>query len=123
MGNFYFVITTFCFVAMGNGVNLTDGLDGLAGGAAAFALVAMSIVALPICSGEHTIYEWIFLIFYIPNIYVYDLFFNTCNFLMSVFGPRYSFDRPTNRNQKYVICHLILPFLLLMNANIIQKVA
>lgn len=35
---------------MGNGVNLTDGLDGLAGGAAALAFLGMSIVVLPICS-------------------------------------------------------------------------
>ena len=36
---------------MGNGVNLTDGLDGLAGGAAALAFIGMSIAVLPICSG------------------------------------------------------------------------
>lgn len=36
---------------MGNGVNLTDGLDGLAGGTAALAFIAMSIAVLPICSG------------------------------------------------------------------------
>lgn len=35
---------------MGNGVNLTDGLDGLAGGTAALAFIAMSIAVLPICS-------------------------------------------------------------------------
>lgn len=35
---------------MGNGVNLTDGLDGLAGGAAALAFIGMSIAVLPICS-------------------------------------------------------------------------
>lgn len=58
----------------------------------------------------HTIYEWIFLNFYILNIYVYALFFNSSNFHVSVFGSRYSFDNPTNRNQKYVILHHILPF-------------
>lgn len=36
---------------MGSGVDLTDGLDGLAGGTAAVAFVAMSIAVLPICSG------------------------------------------------------------------------
>ncbi|KAK4751229.1 hypothetical protein SAY87_004711 [Trapa incisa] len=35
---------------MGNGVNLTDGLDGLAGGTAALTFVAMSIAVLPICA-------------------------------------------------------------------------
>ncbi|PKI67983.1 hypothetical protein CRG98_011579 [Punica granatum] len=35
---------------MGNGVNLTDGLDGLAGGTAALAFIAMSIAVLPICA-------------------------------------------------------------------------
>lgn len=71
----------------------------------------------------HTIYEWIFLNFYILNIYVYALFFNSSNFHVSVFGSRYSFDNPTNRNQKYVILHHVLPFLLGINANIIWKVA
>ncbi|KAK1324559.1 hypothetical protein QJS10_CPA01g01660 [Acorus calamus] len=36
---------------MGNGVNLTDGLDGLAGGTAALAFIGMSIAVLPISSG------------------------------------------------------------------------
>lgn len=36
---------------MANGVNLSDGLDGLAGGTAAVAFVGMSIAVLPICSG------------------------------------------------------------------------
>lgn len=49
-GKFYLVFTTFCFAAMGNGVNLTDGLDGLAGGTAALAFIGMSIAVLPICS-------------------------------------------------------------------------
>ncbi|KAK8641999.1 hypothetical protein V6N13_011363 [Hibiscus sabdariffa] len=48
-GKFYLLLTPFCFVSMGNGVNLTDGLDGLAGGTAALALVGMSIAVLPIC--------------------------------------------------------------------------
>ncbi|XP_059438304.1 phospho-N-acetylmuramoyl-pentapeptide-transferase homolog isoform X1 [Corylus avellana] len=50
LGKFYLLLTSFCFVSMGNGVNLTDGLDGLAGGTAALAFIAMSIAVLPICS-------------------------------------------------------------------------
>ncbi|KAI3862515.1 hypothetical protein MKW92_017730, partial [Papaver armeniacum] len=48
LGKLYQVLTSFCFVSMGNGVNLTDGLDGLAGGTAALAFMGMSIVVLPI---------------------------------------------------------------------------
>ncbi|KAE8655325.1 Phospho-N-acetylmuramoyl-pentapeptide-transferase-like protein [Hibiscus syriacus] len=48
-GKFYLLLTPFCFVSMGNGVNLTDGLDGLAGGTAALAFIGMSIAVLPIC--------------------------------------------------------------------------
>lgn len=51
LGKCYLLLTSFCFVSMGNGVNLTDGLDGLAGGTAALAFIAMSIAVLPICSG------------------------------------------------------------------------
>ena len=51
LGRWYLLLTSFCFVSMGNGVNLTDGLDGLAGGAAALAFIGMSIAVLPICSG------------------------------------------------------------------------
>ncbi|PON72596.1 Phospho-N-acetylmuramoyl-pentapeptide transferase [Parasponia andersonii] len=50
LGKWYLLLTSFCLVAMGNGVNLTDGLDGLAGGTAALAFVGMSIAVLPICS-------------------------------------------------------------------------
>ncbi|XP_077252305.1 translocase 11 [Tasmannia lanceolata] len=50
LGKLYLVFTAFCFVSMGNGVNLTDGLDGLAGGTAALAFIGMSIAILPICS-------------------------------------------------------------------------
>lgn len=53
LGKFYMLLSSFCFVSMGNGVNLTDGLDGLAGGTAAFAFIAMSIVVLPICPGKY----------------------------------------------------------------------
>ncbi|XP_010919783.1 phospho-N-acetylmuramoyl-pentapeptide-transferase homolog [Elaeis guineensis] len=49
LGKFYLILTAFCFAAMGNGVNLTDGLDGLAGGSAALAFVAMSVTVLAIC--------------------------------------------------------------------------
>ncbi|GAY35129.1 hypothetical protein CUMW_014470 [Citrus unshiu] len=51
LGKFYLLLTSFTFVSMGNGVNLTDGLDGLAGGTAALAFIGMSIAVLPICSG------------------------------------------------------------------------
>jgi phospho-N-acetylmuramoyl-pentapeptide-transferase len=36
---------------MGTAVTLVDGLDGLAGGIAALALVGLSVAAPPICSG------------------------------------------------------------------------
>ncbi|KAL5716324.1 phospho-N-acetylmuramoyl-pentapeptide-transferase [Ranunculus cassubicifolius] len=48
LGKLYAYLTSFCFVSMGNGLNLTDGLDGLAGGTAALAFVGMSIAVLPI---------------------------------------------------------------------------
>lgn len=44
-------LTSFCFVSMGNGINQTDGLDGLAGGTAALAFIGMAIAVLPISSG------------------------------------------------------------------------
>ncbi|KAM7530561.1 hypothetical protein LguiB_033971 [Lonicera macranthoides] len=50
LGNGYLFLTLFCFVSMANGINLTDGLDGLAGGTAALAFIGMSIAVLPICS-------------------------------------------------------------------------
>ncbi|XP_062094411.1 phospho-N-acetylmuramoyl-pentapeptide-transferase homolog [Humulus lupulus] len=49
LGKWYLLLTSFCLVSMGNGVNLTDGLDGLAGGTAALAFIGMSIAVLPIC--------------------------------------------------------------------------
>ncbi|KAJ4703846.1 phospho-N-acetylmuramoyl-pentapeptide- transferase-like [Melia azedarach] len=49
LGKFYLLLTSFTFVSMGNGINLTDGLDGLAGGTAALAFIGMSIAVLPIC--------------------------------------------------------------------------
>lgn len=51
LGKWYLPLTAFCFAAMGNGVNLTDGLDGLAGGTAALAFIGMSIAVLPIYPG------------------------------------------------------------------------
>lgn len=51
LGKFYVLLTSFTFVSMGNGINLTDGLDGLAGGTAALSFVGMSIAVLPICPG------------------------------------------------------------------------
>ncbi|KAJ0627122.1 putative phospho-N-acetylmuramoyl-pentapeptide-transferase [Helianthus annuus] len=50
MGGSYVLLTSFCFVSMANGMELTDGLDGLAGGTAALAFIGMSIAVLPICS-------------------------------------------------------------------------
>ncbi|KAL9689525.1 hypothetical protein QQ045_009911 [Rhodiola kirilowii] len=50
LGNFYFLLTSFCFVSMGSAVNFTDRLDGLAAGTAAVAFIGMSIAVLPICS-------------------------------------------------------------------------
>ncbi|KAL8460905.1 hypothetical protein ACS0TY_032416 [Phlomoides rotata] len=50
LGKLYPVLTSFCLVSMANGVNFTDGLDGLAAGTAALAFIGMSIVVLPICS-------------------------------------------------------------------------
>ncbi|XP_023773148.1 phospho-N-acetylmuramoyl-pentapeptide-transferase homolog isoform X1 [Lactuca sativa] len=50
MGGSYLVLTSFCFVSMANAVELTDGLDGLAGGTAALSFIGMSIAVLPICS-------------------------------------------------------------------------
>ncbi|GLU22684.1 hypothetical protein SLE2022_387410 [Rubroshorea leprosula] len=49
LGKCYLWLTSFCFVSMSNGVNLTDGLDGLAGGTAALTFVGMSIAVLAIC--------------------------------------------------------------------------
>lgn len=51
MGGSYLLLTSFCFVSMANGMGLTDGLDGLAGGTAALAFIGMSVAVLPICSG------------------------------------------------------------------------
>jgi phospho-N-acetylmuramoyl-pentapeptide-transferase len=42
----YIVFAAFAIVAASNGVNITDGLDGLAGGALIFAFVAFLIIAL-----------------------------------------------------------------------------
>ncbi|XP_074569603.1 phospho-N-acetylmuramoyl-pentapeptide-transferase homolog isoform X2 [Curcuma longa] len=48
LGKLYLVLTASLFVSMSNGVNMTDGLDGLAGGCAALAFMGMSIAVLPI---------------------------------------------------------------------------
>ena len=42
----YIAFAAFAIVAMANGVNITDGLDGLAGGTLAFSFVAFMLVAL-----------------------------------------------------------------------------
>lgn len=52
LGRLYPFLTSFCFASMANGINLTDGLDGLAGGTATLAFIAMAIAVLPICSGQ-----------------------------------------------------------------------
>lgn len=51
LGKWYLFLTSCCFISTANGVNLTDGLDGLAGGTAALAFTGMSVAVLPICSG------------------------------------------------------------------------
>ena len=42
----YIFFAAFAIVAASNGVNITDGLDGLAGGTLAFAFVSFLIIAL-----------------------------------------------------------------------------
>ncbi|KAL3702427.1 hypothetical protein R1sor_020449 [Riccia sorocarpa] len=49
LGKWYMALTAFCCTAMSNGVNLTDGLDGLAGGTAAAAFIGMAVAVLPLC--------------------------------------------------------------------------
>jgi phospho-N-acetylmuramoyl-pentapeptide-transferase len=47
IGAFWYVVfAAFAIIAASNGVNITDGLDGLAGGTAIFAFVAYLIIAL-----------------------------------------------------------------------------
>ncbi|GMI93553.1 ARABIDOPSIS THALIANA TRANSLOCASE 11, translocase 11 [Hibiscus trionum] len=50
LGKLYLLLTPLCFVSMGKGVNLADGLDGLVAGTAALAFIGMSIAVLPICT-------------------------------------------------------------------------
>ncbi|KAF7840463.1 phospho-N-acetylmuramoyl-pentapeptide-transferase-like protein isoform X1 [Senna tora] len=50
LGRYYQLLTSFCFVSMGHGVEITNGLDGLASGTAALAFIGMAIAVLPICS-------------------------------------------------------------------------
>jgi phospho-N-acetylmuramoyl-pentapeptide-transferase len=57
-GKVYLVLAATCSLSMGTAVTLVDGLDGLAGGIAALALIGLSVAALPICSGK---------MFYIPS--------------------------------------------------------
>lgn len=47
-GTCYVPFASFCFASMSNGVNLTDGLDGLAAGTAAAAFLGMSLALLQI---------------------------------------------------------------------------
>lgn len=58
IGKVYLVLAATCSLSMGTAVTLVDGLDGLAGGIAALALIGLSVAALPICSGK---------MFYIPS--------------------------------------------------------
>ncbi|GLJ07421.1 hypothetical protein SUGI_0066660 [Cryptomeria japonica] len=51
LGKWYLPLRVFCFAAMANGINLTDGLDGLAGGTAALTFIGMSIAVIPIYPG------------------------------------------------------------------------
>ena len=41
----FVILAVFAIVAMSNGVNLTDGLDGLAGGTAVFAFLSFALIA------------------------------------------------------------------------------
>jgi len=50
IGKVYLVLAATCSLSMGTAVTLVDGLDGLAGGIAALALIGLSVAALPICS-------------------------------------------------------------------------
>ncbi|KAI3972892.1 hypothetical protein MKX01_019550 [Papaver californicum] len=73
-GKLYQVLTSFCFVSMGNGVNLTDGLDGLAGGTAALAFMGMSIAVLPI-SPDLAILEHQWLALVLVSLCIIGMFF------------------------------------------------
>ena len=53
VGKLYLPLATFCFVSMGNGVNLINTLNGLAGGISALAFIGMSVAVLPINPGRH----------------------------------------------------------------------
>ena len=48
LGYFYSILVIFMFVGTSNAVNLTDGMDGLAGGTVAFALIPFLFYALSI---------------------------------------------------------------------------
>ncbi|KAL2649276.1 hypothetical protein R1flu_017404 [Riccia fluitans] len=50
LGKWYMALTAFCCAAMSNGVNLTDGVDGLAGGTAAAAFIGMAVAVYPSCA-------------------------------------------------------------------------
>ncbi|WVZ72757.1 hypothetical protein U9M48_021168 [Paspalum notatum var. saurae] len=50
LGKVYLAMAATCSLSMGTAVTLIDGLDGLAGGIAALALIGLSVAALPICS-------------------------------------------------------------------------
>lgn len=56
LGPFYWPLAVFVVVASANAVNLTDGLDGLAGGAAAIAVCAYGAIALARGQGGVTLF-------------------------------------------------------------------
>eukprot|EP00899_Mesostigma_viride_P016213 jgi/Mesvir1/24593/Mv21913-RA.1 len=51
LGPLYWPFALFTMTAMSNGVNLTDGLDGLAAGVSAAALMAFAVMSLPLAAG------------------------------------------------------------------------
>lgn len=59
MGWFYGVFLLFILIGASNAVNLTDGLDGLAGGLSAIALIAFSLISIAVGFEEIGIFSFI----------------------------------------------------------------
>jgi UDP-GlcNAc:undecaprenyl-phosphate GlcNAc-1-phosphate transferase len=74
LGIFAYPVTVLWIVAISNAVNLIDGMDGLAGGIAAFAALAMGIIAL--IQGQ-----------ILPAIFALAVFGATVGFLVYNFPP------------------------------------